>query len=414
MYDPYAEFEKSIFDNGLEVYSNHWNRPWIKLIAVVHAGGREDPVARPGLAHFVEHLVGLNIPGWTHDQAKSFFDVAGGEVKFGSTYYSSTIYSFFVPVERFSEALDIFGLMLLGAKIVQQVDSERQVIFREFNNFYNFQEQLKWDLIIRESVFRGHRLETWNRSLGRPEGFLQTTIADLQGFYDQYYVPANLSLIVVGGLSTEQILAEIGQSPFGLRKIGQRNQIPEPFSKLFPPTEQLLEVKYSDYVKLQVDSVEYKATWAFPLGFSDQVLRVFNRVLNEILFKEVREKRSLAYSINATCYYFLDVYEYQVSGKIDPKAISIIDSLVRFCLEAISHQRELFDRKLDYYRKSCSLLDLSGSRLVENLADSLSCYHRPITLSEIAENFAKVNFDQMVKVAELLSADRQFTRLIMP
>lgn len=89
MYDPYADFKKTVLPNGLEVHSQFWERPWIGVEIVVHSGAREDPVEMPGLAHFVEHAVSKNIPNWEYDQSKEFFETCGGGAGFGSTNYAS-------------------------------------------------------------------------------------------------------------------------------------------------------------------------------------------------------------------------------------------------------------------------------------------------------------------------------------
>ena len=71
MWDPYSEFQKHVFDNGLTLYSAHWpDRAWEAVEFIVHAGAKEDPRDLPGTAHFVEHLDSDNIPGLTHEEAE--------------------------------------------------------------------------------------------------------------------------------------------------------------------------------------------------------------------------------------------------------------------------------------------------------------------------------------------------------
>ena len=109
MYDPYVGFTKNVLRNGLEVHSMSWNRPWIGMEIVVHSGAREDQVNMPGLAHFVEHCVGHNIPDHTHDSVKQFIESVGGRAEYGSTDYLSTRYKFAVTADlpTFREALSI-------------------------------------------------------------------------------------------------------------------------------------------------------------------------------------------------------------------------------------------------------------------------------------------------------------------
>lgn len=409
-------FPSTFFRTGLKVHSVFWDRLWIGMEIVVHSGGREDPVAMPGLAHFVEHVVSQNIPNREFDQSKEFFETCGGRAEFGSTNYLSTRYKFGVPADpaTFREALAIFGSMLLGARIEKDVERERKVIFREFNGRYPFLEKLEWDMGIRKALFKGHRLETWNRPLGRPEGFLSATEADLQGFYDRHYVPANISLVIIGGLKTDKVIAELERSPFGMRKDGTRNPIPQPFNQIPIPVEQAKTVKLSDHVNFKVDQTEYKATWAFPADFPRQARRVFDQVLGKILFDEIREKRGLAYSIGTDYTGFHDVYEYEIGGRISPDATPYIDELVRKCISIVPSRRDLFDRKLKSCKQKCLMIDLSGSGLAGESASDLVSDHRIVPMQEAWDGLHKVTHEQMAEAAALLSSERQYTFITCP
>lgn len=416
MYDPYAEFTKHVLSNGLEVHSVFWDRPWIGMEIVIHSGAREDPVAMPGLAHFVEHVVSENIPDWGFERSRQFFETCGGRAEFGRTSYLSTRYGFAVPADPaiFREALAIFGSMLLGARIEKYVERERRVISSEFKECYPFPQKLEWDMGIRKALFKGHRLETWNRPLGRPEGFLSATEADLQDFYDKHYVPANISLVIIGGLQTDEVIAELEKSPFGMRKKGVRNPIPQPFNQIQTPAEQSKIVELSDHVNFKVEQTKYRAGWAFPADFPEQALRVFDQVLGEVLFNEIREKRGLAYSIGTDYTDFQDVYEYEIDGWISPDATLYIDELVRKCIGMIPSRHDLFDRKLKSLKQKCLMIDLSGSGLAEESASDLVADHRIIPMQEVWNDLHKVTFEQMAEAAVFLSSKRQYTFITCP
>ncbi len=416
MYDPFAKFTKHILSNGLEIHHQFWERPWIKVEIVVHSGGREDPVVMPGLAHFVEHVVSQNIDGYGNDQAREFFDTCGGGAGFGSTGYRATRYWFSVPADlaTFHDVLDIFGSMLLGAQIKREVERERKVILREFNERYPFIKQLEWDMGIQRALFGGHRLETWNRPLGRPEGFLSATEADLQGFYDTHYNPSNISLVIVGGLPIEQVMFELEKSQFGMKKSGVRNSIPPPLNQIPIPMEQAKTVKLSDYVSFKIEQATYKAVWAFPADFSRQALRVFSQVLDKILFYEIREKLGDTYGVDINEESFQDVCRYEIGGRISPDATPYINELVRKCISMVPSRHDLFRRKLRACMQRCQMSDRSGSGLADSSADDLVSDHRIIPLQEVCDELQKVTFEQMAEAAAFLSSERQYTFITCP
>lgn len=416
MYDPYAEFTKNVLPNGLEVHSLFWDRPWIGVEVVVHSGAREDPVTMPGLAHFVEHAVSQNIPGRKFDQVNDFFENSGGKVEFGTTYYLSTRYKFIVPgdVETFREALSVFGSMLLGAEIKERIESERRIIHQEFNEEYPFLKKLEWDMDVNRSVLKGHRMETYNRPIGRPEGFLSAMKVDLQGFYDKHYVPANMSLVVLGGIQTTELLTALEKSPFGARKTGARNPIPVPFNQTPFSTEQTKTVKISDYVSYKVDQTEYEAAWAFPRTFPEQALRIFDSILEQNLSEEIREKSALTYGMHTNYFGYQDICVYHISGKINPDATLQINKMVRRCIEMVPSQLNRFKDKLRGCIRGCQMVDLPGEGLIEAVGDNLVMEHRVVTLQEVLEKLQKVTPEQMTEAAGFLSPDRQYTLLICP
>lgn len=416
MYDPYAEFTKNVLPNGLEVNSVFWDRPWIEVSVAVHSGGREDPTSLSGLAHFVEHLVSKNIPDWEYDSAKEFFETVGGKVMFGATNYLATYYKFAIPADSsiLKEALTIFGSMLLQGKMEKHVERERKVILREFNQRYPFLEKLEWDTSIRKALFKGHRLETWNRPLGRPEHFGIATESDLQNFYDTRYVPANMSLVVVGGFQTAEVLAALGESPFGMQKVGGRNPVWPSLTKFVIPEEHSRIVKMSDYANFKVDQTEYNAVWAFPIDFSRPARRVFDRMLGKILFDEIRQKRELAYSFGTNLVNYEDVFEYVVSGRVSPEVTNGIGEIVRKCIEEIPTRKDLFEQVLKSCIQKCYMLDQSGGEIVTNSTDDLIYRRRIIPIQEEWDELQTVTFDQMAEAAALLSPKHQYTFIISP
>jgi predicted Zn-dependent peptidase len=416
MYDPYAAFTKHVLPNGLEVHLVSWDRPWIKMGIVVHSGGREDPVSMPGLAHFVEHVVSGNIPGLKKNQVEVFLESHGGHGDFGATNYLSTEYEFRTLADPsvFRTALSMFGSMLLQAQLNNGIEREREVILREFNDRYHCSEQLEWDMHKQRAVFAGHRLETWNRPLGRPEGFMRTTQNDLQQFYDTHYTPANMSVVIVGGLPIDTVIAELEQSPFGIPKYGVRNPIPKPWDGIRKPVEHSKLVRLSDHTSFTIDRTEYIATWAFPVHFPRQALRVFDYMLEEILFEQIRTQRCAAYNFSTGPRYFQDVYEYTIGGNINPRYDEQIDDLVTSCIAHIPERRALFEQNLNYCKCMCMMTDIAGTGLMGNNMGDLMRDHRIVTLQDTLDELQQVTFEQMQEAAQLLSPDRRYTFMCCP
>lgn len=415
MYDPFAEFTKHVLPNGLEVHHAYWDRPWVHVEIVVHSGGREDPVGKPGIAHFVEHLVSSNVANMEAQDIIDFFESSGGRVKLGTSYYMGTRYSFSVPAEPliFREALAIIGSMLFKSKIERQIERERNVILREFNDKYPISVILEADMAIRKELFKGHRLETYNRPIGFPSGIMSATKEDFQSFVDRYYVPANTSIVLVGGFSAKDILAELKNSPFGIHKKGDRNKIPDIYT-VNPPKQRGTTIKFSDFITIKVDQAEYKSTWAFPVSFPKAARAVFDMMLRQILFTEIRQKNAFAYGTGTQGFDAQDIYEFGVLAKVNPASIDLISDMVEKCIASVKDRQDLFKKKKNLIMRRLSMSDYSGSDLADTLSSSLLIYQRNSSISEDLSDFQNVTFDQMVEASKLLSPDRNYELITRP
>src|SRR5579885_2672676 len=158
--DMYADFHSEQLDNGLSVYSKEWfSVSWFYAGVVIHAGAREDPGRRSGLAHLVEHIVGENVSPLTFAQLERVFKILGGYAWFGTTSYYSTKYKFHLPNEEKSihRALDLFGQMLLLPKeLTQHIEEEKMVILREYHQRYEHEQASCWALQGRPWLFEHH------------------------------------------------------------------------------------------------------------------------------------------------------------------------------------------------------------------------------------------------------------------
>lgn len=414
LHDPYTEFTKFTLKNGLEVHSQHWNRSWIIVNIIVHTGAREDPLHLRGLAHYVEHMVSENIPGLDSEKAIEFFNDHGGSYNFGSTNFRSTKYSFRIPADAdvLKKSLEIFGSMLLEAELKEKIEREREVIHREYQSTYTIPQKLEWEMQIRKSIFDGHWLSKYNSALGTPDGFLKITQTDLQNFYNEWYTPKNMSLVVVGGIETTALQNILENSIFGISKPGNRNGNRKPLTLLPTPVGELTQIiNISDYINADVNQTDYAATWSFPANLPDKTCGIFTTILRKILNDEIREKRSWAYSLSANYINYEDVYEYSIFVSVPPKATYDINEVVRKCIELAPSRRDMFDKEIKSENLNWHMSDLSGGQLANICAEDLAQYQKIITIREVIDALKKVSFDDMQKVAEILSPERQFTCL---
>ncbi len=418
MWDPYADFRSEQLPNGLNVYAAYWPRPWEALGFMVHSGAEHDPVGLEGLAHFVEHLVSENASIAKSD-ILDFFGDCGGTIGLGRTSYPATRYHAFVPISNYvlAKAFDIFGQMMLTAKLEKMIERERQVIMGEFHRQYPVKFSLDLDIRARRSLYSGHWLERFVRPLGQPESITKITLHDLQTHYDAHYVPANISIVGVGGIQLDDLVAIISKSPFAMTKPGVRTQLPQPILHFEPPTETRYVFELSQYVKMaeQASIGAYASIARIPGNVNQRSISILKDMFDEALNDEVRERRAWTYAINSEHMNFRSINEFAIECRsLVPLAMDEIENVIEVCIADMQDRANWFERAKKRALASNFMIDPTGQGIRNGALDDLANYQRVISLAEYGNDINRVTMDDVRELLQYLSPERRWTLITKP
>lgn len=413
MRDPYSRFRKFTLPNGLDVYLAHWNRPWVAAKFVVHAGAREDPSRLLGVAHFVEHVVSDNIPGWGKTSLSGHFEKMGGTAHLGNTSQLATRYGFFAPAETatLEDAFSIFGRMLLEAKLKESIEKEREIIIHEFNRKYPIRQESEWNNAITSTILPSHRPAV---GMGTPEMIAEVGENDLQAFYDAFYTPQNISLVVVGGVKAEELKRILRQSPFGQDSGGSRNPMPAVMLTLPKPIIPRLDISLSEHGINNIKRMERCFCWTFPADFDRQARRIFTGMLHRRLNLAIREKGRFSYHVDFGWDDLQDVSICSIKFFVDPATDDRTDETVRQAIDSVLVSPDLFKEVKQTQLASQQLIDASDKELCDIAASDVTLFQRIITITEETRSLRKVRFDRMIEAASYFSPARQFVRILRP
>lgn len=416
MFDPYAGFQSCVLENGLTVYASQWEcRPWEHVGFVIHSGAFSDPVGLEGVAHFVEHLVSKNAD-LPFEELKEFFGRYGGGAKFGSTGYPKTSYSFFVPIQPdvLAQAFSLFGSMLIRANLENCVERERNVVKAEITKKYPTEFLL--DIAQRERRMLYH--DCWLGRVVRSFGFLESvdriTVADLQAYYDQHYVPANISVVAVGGLSLDEVIRIISESPFSMKKVGQRNPPIVPLSELALPLENRYEVDLSEHLKTVAKNGIYSSVARIPMSISPAALSLASMVLDKLLRRELREKRAWTYHASSDWINYRCCYQFNVScDAFVVSALNEIEAVVNDCIAAIDNNElveEMRTRKLAKFL----MMDVSGDDVCDDAMDDVGRFDKIVSVKERMASYQVITMEDIREVLSYLRPERRWTAISHP
>jgi zinc protease len=192
--------------NGLRFFIRQNGRPAkrVSMRLAVNAGSLQEEADQRGLAHFLEHMAFNGTQNFKPGELITFLESIGA--RFGphvnaSTSFDETIYMLDVPadregyVDRGLLALHDFanGILLLPA----EVDKERGVVLEEWRGRLGAGSRLtdkQLPVLLHGSRY-AERLP-----IGTPEIIQNAPAERLKAFYEQWYRPDQMAVVVVGDI----------------------------------------------------------------------------------------------------------------------------------------------------------------------------------------------------------------------
>jgi predicted Zn-dependent peptidase len=263
----------------------------------IGAGSRDEPAARSGVTHFIEHLLFKGSSRYTAQEIAERFDTMGGELNAATSRETTLVYTR-IPDNHLEVALDVMSDMVFQP-LFHDVDSEREVVLEEIAMVDDNPSDLVHDLAA-EAVFGGHPLG--RPVIGRTDVIESVSRRALQAYHRGAYVGQNIVVAAAGNVDHQRFVNMVAPrvvsegKPLRLaRKPAPRTTVPRACFQ-------------------RKDTEQYHVCLAGPgVGRSDE-RRYTATLLDAIvggsassrLFQEIREKRGMAYSVYTYGSQFVD------------------------------------------------------------------------------------------------------------
>ncbi|MFI4917577.1 MAG: M16 family metallopeptidase [Phycisphaerales bacterium JB060] len=235
-------------DNGLEylIVPNTEPPGRVELWLHVHSGSLNEEDDQRGLAHFLEHLAFAGSTNFPPGTVRPFFENMGmsfGRHQNAVTGFDRTGYTISLPNTQ-PESIDA-GLLFLSDVAnnlllpESGIEQERKIILEERRASLSPQQRVLYDLIERiapESEF-GKRIP-----IGTEEVLTTAGLEPIERYYETWYVPSNMTLLVVGDVRAEDVTPAIERLFSG----GEKAPRPEPRDVGVVPTQGRRAIVASD------------------------------------------------------------------------------------------------------------------------------------------------------------------------
>ncbi len=196
---------RHVLSNGVRVViQEHAASDVVALQLWVKAGSRDEGPSERGLAHYLEHMLFKG----TLTRPTGFIDRdvegVGGRMNAG-TSLDYTYYHMLLPARRALTGIDTLADISVNASLEHQaLESEKRVVLEEMR----FGEDNPSRFLVRQlytAAFPNHPYG--HPVIGSPEVIRRLTRDQLLTFYRRYYVPEAFTLVVVGAVRGEEVLA---------------------------------------------------------------------------------------------------------------------------------------------------------------------------------------------------------------
>ena len=208
-----SEIRRLTLDNGMTViaWPDH-DIPNVAMYIFVRAGGRNEYPGITGLSHFFEHMMFLGTENLEPGEFDRRMEAAGGANN-AYTTNDVTVYTDWFPRSALDEVFELeadrFENLLMYP---ETVESERQVVFSERRS--SIDNNNTWKLLeqVMATAFVAHPYQF--PVIGWPSDIESWTEDDLRNYYRRYYAPNNLTMVVVGDVTADEVF-KLADKHFG-------------------------------------------------------------------------------------------------------------------------------------------------------------------------------------------------------
>ncbi|MBS5985152.1 pitrilysin family protein [Clostridium sp.] len=407
------DVKKHYLDNGLEILTIKKDTQIASINLGVKVGAIYESLEEKGISHFIEHMLFKGTNKRNNEELNDELESLGGEYN-AYTDYNSTVYTISCLSEELENACILLGDMITSSNFPEEeIERERGVILAEMRTSKDDIEDLSFKR-VNEVAFNSSPLRYDVTGLEEVvKGFKRD---DIKKFYKKYYTPKNSLITMVSSLEHEDA-KELISREFSNWQGEEEVEHPVICEDNIP----LRKVSYKN--DMEQSTIVYLYTF-YHLDKNDELaLRILNHRLgessNSLLFREVREKKGLAYDI----YTHLDMTK-NVKTLYIYTAVS--DEDVEEAIRAIDETlNNIVNGKVEIGHKDLAIMKkVHKTAVISTLEDSAELcnyiLHQELEGEDIyefvkdMEGLNNLNRDKIYKVSKLVLKDPTIHILTSP
>ncbi len=305
----------------------------VALGVFVDVGSRDESEAQAGIAHALEHMLFKGTQSLDVHALSENLDMLGGHAN-AFTSRERTCFHLHVLYEDWQEALDVLMDMLLEPRLPEaEWLREREVIFSEMGMVDDTPDEWIYDQHMK-AIFPNQMLGA--PTLGTQESLSAMSTDDLRAYLSSYYRPPQLLIAAAGRISHDDLVDAVSQRDWPHAKArsarikAQRKAGAQYLSKDMEQAQ--LVVSFSG---IDATSQQRPVAW-----LANQML---GGGMSSALFREIRERRGLAYSVGSHLSPFSDTGLWSIGCGTPPQRLHDCMLCLKDTIEAFSESLDIAD-----------------------------------------------------------------------
>ncbi len=383
------------------------------VLVLVSCGSKYEDKKLSGVSHFLEHMM---FKGTT--RRPGYLDISRELDGIGSSYNAFTSkevtgYYAKAAASKLNTIMDVVFDIFLNSKLEQgAMEIERGPIIEELR-FRRDDPRQHLGQIFEEMLY-GNQPAGWEIG-GTEETVKAMTAPDLRQYFDTHYNAKNTVIAVAGGIDAEHVKAAVEQAFGEVRQDGKTAK-PKVIESQSGPAITTLPKKVEQlYVQLGMRAYDMYDDRRYPLSLMANIL---GGGMSSRLFDEIREKRGLAYYVDASNTSYTDSGYFEVgAGLNQSKAHEGIKVILQELAKVAEHgvTDEELQRTKDQAEGRMAFMLESTSGTAEDYGSSVLFRERVLTPDEELGKIKSVTRDDIAAVAkDIFTNDRLNLAVIGP
>ncbi len=384
-------------------------------------GSRWETPRLHGASHFLEHVLFKGTRRRTPEQISAAIESVGGELN-AYTAKEHTCFYTRVLARDADLAVDVLADMITSSTMPsKEIESERAVILDEIAMHSDDPGETAHELITGELLGSGLDKPV----IGSPRSIRELTRSQIMGYWKRRYRPERLVISATGKVDHDRLVAQLSEyealtaagsnhSSRAPRVLGSAKASTNGVATAVDPVvltrsrrfEQSTAVLATPGPGLFDDN-------RFPIGLLSIIV---GGGMASRLFVEVRERRGLAYGIEAGETSYSDAGLWSVDWQCAPDRVAEILALVRRCLADLADQG-VTDEELARAKGQLAgqtVLSFEGPQSRMSRLGTAELLGDPRSVADLLTGYAAVTAEDVRRVAADLLGQRQVLAVIGP